>query len=135
MDKVLVKYENDKSYIKHIESEKEIQTSTAVEYGGDGSSFSSTDLLIAALGNCTLTTIDKIISRESGDINEIRITLDKKLSDNPKEIKSISMNIYIPLLKNDKTEKKINRAIDTCPVHKCLAKGTKINISLEWKPE
>lgn len=43
--------------IRHVFADAEIITDLPPEYGGNGRSFSSTDLVSAALGSCILTSI------------------------------------------------------------------------------
>lgn len=133
MDKVRVFYKDDKTIIKHMESDSTIFTSPPKEYGGPGDSFSSTDLLIAALGNCIITTIDNIIQREGGHKNHLSISLSKELTSSPKELRQIKMKLEIPLYYTEKLEKKLNVAINSCPVFKVLSKGTDIDTCFYWK--
>ena len=50
-------------HIKHELADAEIETDLPPEYGGQGRSFSSTDLVSEALGTCTITSIGKILER------------------------------------------------------------------------
>ena len=77
----------------------EIITDLPPEYGGNGQSFSSTDLVSAALGSCILTPIDNIMEREGFDSKKIRISVIKALSDNSKMIKAISPVHLTPMNK------------------------------------
>lgn len=133
MNKVKIKYIGKEVSIEHLETGNIINTSRPKEYGGAGTNFSSTDLLIAALGNCIITTIDSIVQREKGNLEDMSIYLDKELTLNPKELKSISMEINIPLQFEQKLEKKLEKAIESCPVYKCLSKGTIIKHNLNWQ--
>lgn len=106
--------------IQHELADAEIITDLPPEYGGDGQSFSSTDLVSAALGSCTLTTIDKILEREGFDLKKIKILVKKTLSEQPKMIKSIRLEICYPDQFSDELLKKLKNATKTCPVKRSL---------------
>ncbi len=124
-------FKNDNYTIAHNKSGKTIVTDTPVEYGGEGKSFSSTDLLVASLANCIFTSIDKILEREGIAKEEIFIDAGKSLLQNLKRLESISLTIKTPLKLNETQTKKIMNAINICPVYKCLKDGTDIVINFE----
>jgi uncharacterized OsmC-like protein len=126
-----VYFENDNYTIAHNKSGEKIITDTPVEYGGDSTSFSSTDLLAASLANCIFTSIDKILIREGIAKEEIFIDVDKKLHQNPKSLESISLTIKTPISLDETQTKKVMNAINICPVYKCLKDGTDIIINFE----
>ncbi len=131
MSAISVFFEKDKYTISHNKSGTKIITDTPIEYGGNGFSFSSTDLLAASLTNCIFTSIDKILVREGISKEDLRINVDKKLLQNPKRLESISLVIISPILLNDVQKKKVTNAINVCPVYKCLKDGTNIIINFE----
>jgi uncharacterized OsmC-like protein len=114
--------------IRHELAGTEIITDLPPEYGGGGKSFSSTDLVSAALGSCTLTTIDGIFERDGYDPKKIRISVTKALSENPKKIKSISLEIFYPENLDGVLLKKLERAAATCPVKRSLNEQIDIEI-------
>lgn len=118
--------ETGRCKITHEFSKSEILTDTPPEYGGKGRSFSSTDLVSAAVGSCVLTTIDSILEREGHDPKLIKITIEKVLSENPKMIKTISLKIFHPNKLSEVTLKKLYRAMDTCPVKRSLNEQVEI---------
>ena len=114
--------------IRHEIAGTEIITDLPTEYGGGGRSFSSTDLVAAALGSCTLTTIDGVFERAGSDPKKIKISITKVLSENPKMIKAISMEIFYPEKLDGTLIKKLERAAATCPVKRSLNKQIDIEI-------
>ena len=114
--------------IRHERAGTEIITDLPPEYGGGGRSFSSTDLVSAALGSCILTTIDGIFEREGYDPKKIRISITKVLSENPKMIKAIGLEICYPENLGGVLLKKLKRAAQTCPVKRSLNEQIEIKI-------
>ncbi len=121
MSKFLVQIkENGRCKITHELADAEIITDMPPEYGGKGRSFSSTDLVSAAVGSCVLTTIDSIIERDGHDPKLIKISIEKTLSENPKMIKAINLDIHHPDKFSAVLLKKLEKAMATCPVKRSL---------------
>lgn len=121
-------YDKGRCRIRHESAGAEIITDLPPEYGGHGRSFSSTDLVSAALGSCILTSIDTILEREGYDPKEIKITVEKLLSENPKMISAICLEIFYPLQLSDVLLKKLERATAMCPVKRSLNEQIAITI-------
>ena len=121
-------YENERCEIIHQESDVMIKTDRPVEYGGKGRSFSSTDLVSAALGSCILTTLEPIFERDGYNPQELELTIVKELSQKPKMIKSFEIQITYPEEILDVFMKKVTRAIETCPVKRSLGEKVEIDI-------
>ena len=119
-------HDKGRCQIRHELAAAEIITDFPPEYGGKGRSFSSTDLVSAALGSCTLTSIDSIFEREGYDPKKIKISVIKTLSQNPKMIKAISLEIFYPEKLGGELLKKLERAMATCPVKRSLNEQVEI---------
>lgn len=117
--------------IRHVLADAEIITDLPPEYGGNGRSFSSTDLVSAALGSCILTSIDSIVEEEGYDPDKLEISVRKGLSENPKMISSISLDIFYPEELEPVLVQKIEQAIASCPVKRSLNEC--IDISYNFK--
>lgn len=117
--------------IHHELADADILTDLPPEYGGDGRSFSSTDLVSAALGSCTMTAIDSIIERAGHDPRQIRITVEKTLAQSPKMISKIALEIGHPDTFDDVLLKKINNAAKTCPVRRSLNDQVEIEMTIK----
>ncbi len=113
--------------IKHELAGSTILTDLPPEYGGEGRSFSATDLVSAALGACILTSIDTILEREGHDPKKVRISVAKTLSGNPEMIKAIHLDIDYPEKLDDALTKKLERAMATCPVKRSLNDNVEIS--------
>ena len=114
--------------IKHELAGSEIETDLPPEYGGQGRSFSSTDLVSAALGACTITSIGKILEREAYDPRLLKIEITKELSPSPKMIKAIRLKVIHPKTLTEELIKKLRKAIDSCPVKRSLNDDVEVDI-------
>jgi len=114
--------------ITHQLSGSEILTDLAPEYGGEGRSFSSTDLIAVALGSCILSTIDKVMERAGYDPKQIEVITTKTYTENKTMIKRISLEIFHPEKLGGVVLKKLERAIATCPVKRTLNEQVEIDI-------
>ncbi|THB79592.1 MAG: OsmC family peroxiredoxin [Desulfobulbaceae bacterium] len=121
--------DDDRCHIKHELAGSEIETDLPPEYGGGGRAFSSTDLVSAALGTCTITSISKILEREGYDPRQLRIEVTKELSHNPKMIKAIKLMITHPNAFNEQLLKKLDKATKSCPVKRSLHDDVTIEIT------
>jgi putative redox protein len=119
-------HDKGRCQIRHELADAEIITDLPPQYGGSGRSFSSTDLVSAALGACILTSIDSILEREGYDPKKIKVSVIKTLSENPKMIKAISLKIFYPEKLGGVLLKKLERAIAACPVKRSLNEQVEI---------
>lgn len=88
--------------------------------GGDGSSFSPTDLCAVSLGACA-TVIMTMFARDKGiPVESISFELQKEMAANPRKIAKITVKYTV---KGDFSEvefEKIKNAARTCPVRMTL---------------
>jgi putative redox protein len=119
-------HDKGRCQIRHELAGAEIITDLPPEYGGNGRSFSSTDLVSVALGSCILTSIDSILEREGYYSEKIKISVIKTLSENPKMINAISLEIFYPEKLGGVLIEKLERAIATCPVKRSLNEQVEI---------
>jgi uncharacterized OsmC-like protein len=110
---------NLKVELTHGPSGTVINTAAPVDNQGDGSSFSPTDLLAAALGSCMLTLIAIVGRREGVDLTGLHFRLEKHMQSDPRRVGAIPATIWMPGLTSDQRTK-LERAALTCPVHKSL---------------
>ncbi|KAA3600377.1 MAG: OsmC family peroxiredoxin [Calditrichaeota bacterium] len=104
----------------HEEFGEKVKTSISPIFGGKGENFSSTDLVAAALGTCVASSLEGFAKRSDLNFNEFEIMVEKELSDSPKRISALKIEIAYPKKLDDKTLLKIIRIINSCPVRKSL---------------
>ena len=117
--------------IHHSASGAEINSDGSPEFGGKGRSFSATDLVVAAVGACILTSIDKVAERGGLDPQQLEITLEKTLGMQPRWIEAIEMVIRHPAGFSPDLLAKLERAARTCAVKRSLHPDMNVSIRFE----
>lgn len=115
---------------RHVASGAEIETDVAPELGGGGSTFSSTDLLAAALGTCVGSSIAPMLEREGMDPTSARISVGKQLATKPKRIQVLSLDIRLGGPASERQIRKVGAAARSCLVHRNLASDLDLRIEV-----
>lgn len=102
--------------LRHGPSGREIHTAAPVDNHGDGSSFSPTDLVAAALGACMLTVMAIIAEREGIDFSGAGFALEKHMRSDPRCIDVIPVRITMPKGLTPEQRSRLERAALGCPV-------------------
>ena len=122
-------YEGDlRVKLTHSPSQSVIETDAPVDNQGKGAHFSPTDLLVAALGSCMMTIMGIVAKRDGIKLEGSRFRAEKHMSENPRRIGKIVLEIHMPAGLTDEQKKKLERAAHTCPVHQSLHEGIEQNI-------
>lgn len=116
--------------IKHSDSGQVIHTATATEYGGVGGTFSSTDLVAAALGSCIATNIDRVLQRAEVPLDSVQVHVKKSLSINPKRLARLAVTILIQQAVDSSLETKLRRAAEGCVVHRSLHDDVEVSLDV-----
>ena len=95
-------------------------TDMPMEYGGEGRSFSATDLLAAALGACIATNIDGVAVRHGIPLEGLEVRVEKSLSREPKRVDRLVVSIDLGMPVSSEVRQRIERAAEHCPVHRSL---------------
>jgi putative redox protein len=106
--------------IKHQESGSVITSDTPPEYGGQGRSFSATDLLASALGVCVATNLDSIAIRHGLPLDSFSIAVQKTLSQSPKRIATLDVTITFSVCLEPEVLLRLQRAAEDCAVKRSL---------------
>ncbi|MEM7051444.1 MAG: OsmC family protein [Acidobacteriota bacterium] len=111
---------NLKVNMTHGPSGTSLTTAAPVDNQGDGSSFSPTDLVAAALGSCMVTLIAIAAERDGIDCAGLGFSLEKHMSLAPRRVESVPIRIRMPAGLNGKQRTFLERAAMTCPVQRTL---------------
>jgi len=111
---------NLKVGLHHQPSGTQLNTAAPVDNNGDGSSFSPTDLVAAALGACMLTIVAMVAEREGVDTSTLAFECEKNMQSNPRRIASVPISLHMPAGLSAAQRSKLERAALTCPVHHSL---------------
>lgn len=114
-------YEGDlRVKLTHGPSGSVIETDAPTDNQGKGARFSPTDLVTAALGACMMTIMGIVAKRDGIDINSASFRVEKHMSENPRRIGKIILEIKMPGNLTLEQRKKLEKAAYTCPVHHSL---------------
>ena len=111
---------NLKMELTHGPSKATLKTAAPVDNKGDGSSFSPTDLVAAALGSCMVTTMGIVAEREGIDFRAASFRVEKHMQSDPRRIAALPVVIHLPRSLTPDQRTKLERAAHTCPVHRSL---------------
>lgn len=116
----------------HGPSGTALTTDAPKDNQGRGESFSPTDLVATALGSCMLTVMGIMARTLEIDIAGATAWVEKEMSNAPRQIAKLSVTIRVPQAVSDENRVKLQRAVQTCPVHKSLASSVEIPIEFVW---
>jgi len=111
---------NLKMELTHGPSGTVLKTAAPVDNRGDGSSFSPTDLVAAALGSCIVTTMAIVAERDGIDFTTASFRVEKHLQTHPRRIARLPVEVHMPAGLTPDQKKKLEHVAHTCPVHRSL---------------
>ena len=112
---------NLKMELTHGPSGATLRTAAPVDNKGDGSSFSPTDLVAAALASCIVTTMGIVAERDGIRAEQFSFRVEKHMStEGPRRIARLPVVIEMPAGLDAEQRTKLERAAHTCPVHRSL---------------
>jgi putative redox protein len=118
---------------RHISSTKTLITDATTAQGGLGESFTPTDLVMAGLGTCVLTTIAMVAQRHQIDLTGLSACMEKDMQTAPnRRIAAIGMTITMPLgaRLSSADRSRLENAAQHCPVKQSL--HPEIDIRVEF---
>ena len=116
--------------VRHAASGARLHTSKSTAFGGLGRSFSSTDLIGAALGSCIATDLEPVAVRHGLAPADITILVEKELSGAPKRIESFTVTVTLPATVDDVLLVKLERAARLCLVQRSLSPDIACTVTL-----
>lgn len=119
----------------HDPSGSVLITEAPRDNGGEGKSFSPTDLLGAALGSCVMTTIAIVAERLGANVEGMHMRVEKHMSVDPRRIGELPLVVHLPKLLDETARQKLERAGLACPVHKSLHPDIQMPISFVYDVE
>ncbi|HEY8022535.1 MAG TPA: OsmC family protein [Thermoanaerobaculia bacterium] len=97
-----------------------LRTAAPLDNQGDGSSFSPTDLVAAALASCIVTTMAIVAEREGIAFRDVTFRVEKHMIAQPRRIGALPVVVHMPAGLTPDQRQKLERAAHTCPVHRTL---------------
>jgi uncharacterized OsmC-like protein len=106
--------------LTHSPSGMVLRTAAPRDNNGDGSSFSPTDLLAAALGSCMVTVMGILAAREGIPFEGVNFRVEKHMRGAPRRIEKLPVTIQMPRGLSAEQRQKLEAAALNCPVHLSL---------------
>ena len=113
----------------HGPSGEVLITEAPKDNGGEGKSFSPTDLVAAAYGSCVMTTIAIVAERSGVSVDGMHMRVEKHMQSEPRRIGNIPLEEHLPEHLSAQDRSKLERAGLACPVHKSLHPDVKAEIT------
>ena len=128
-----VKYQgNLRTTAIHLDSGSKISTDAPRDNHGLGESFSPTDMLCSSLASCILTIMAIAVEKKGVDIKDSIAIVKKTMTNNPRRIAKIDIELTFPRQYDSKTKVILERAALHCPVHYALSESIEKNISFKY---
>jgi putative redox protein len=108
------------STLTHEPSGSTIRAVPPKDNGGDGSTFSPTDLVGAALAACALATMALNAKREGLDWGDAKASVEKVMSGPPRRIGSLALHLELPASIRPEHRARLEELARGCPVAKSL---------------
>ena len=117
----------------HLQSGSKIITDAPLDNRGKGESFSPTDLLATALGNCIMTIMG-IKAMDNGiDLTGTEIEITKIMADAPRRVAEVIMEFNFPKKNYTEEEKRLIESVaGTSPVPLSVHPDLKQTIHFNW---
>lgn len=109
-----------KTELEHAPSATRICTAAPMDNAGDGSSFSPTDLVAAALGSCMVTTMGIFAVREGIPFEGASFSLEKHMRSGPRRIDRIPVRLRMPAGLTEAQKTRLEEVALGCPVFQTL---------------
>ena len=117
--------------LRHEDSGAVIRTVPPKDNGGDGTSFSPTDLAATALGSCASTTMALWAQRNGVPVERIDFDLEKVMNASPRRLGKLVVRYRIATPCGDEDFERLVRIGRTCPVRLSLGPDVEVEETYE----
>lgn len=124
---------NKKVELTHQQSGSKIKTAAPLDNNGDGSDFSPTDLVGAALGSCMLTIISILAENKGFSIPWMKFEVEKHMVLNPRRISALPITIRLPEALAEEVRARIEQAAMACPVKASLREDLEVAVNFVYE--
>lgn len=118
--------------LEHGPSGASMQTVPPRDNGGDGSSFSPTDLVGAALAACALSTMALQAGREGLTWGDASAEVEKVMSSSPRRIGELPLVFHMPREVRPEHRARLEEIARTCPVARSLSSDVKVPMEFRY---
>lgn len=105
----------------HGPSGQDLLTTAPKDNGGDGSTFSPTDLLATSLGTCVITIMAMAAERRGIDLKGATVTVEKHMTaEPPRRIARLPVRVKLLARLKPEDQRLLEAAAHGCPVHRSI---------------
>jgi putative redox protein len=134
MDTVKIEYLGElRTECVHVKSGTKLLTDAPTDNKGKGEFFSPTDLVATAYGSCMISLIGIYCQDHGLEFKRGSVGVQKIMESNPRRIGAFAINMDLTgNTWDEKTQKKIVRVAETCPVAQSVSKDIKITLDIQF---
>jgi uncharacterized OsmC-like protein len=118
--------------LTHEPSGSTIRTVPPKDNGGDGSTFSPTDLLGAALASCALSTMALVAAREGLAWGDASARVEKEMVGPPRRVGGLALVIRMPKEVRADQRAHLEELARGCPVARSLHPDVAVSMRFEY---
>lgn len=118
--------------LSHGPSGSTLRTVPPRDNGGDGTSFSPTDLVGAALAACALSTMALIAAREGLSWGDARASVEKIMTGPPRRIGELTLAFDMPREVRPEHRARLEEIARTCPVATSLRAEVQVPMTFRY---
>ena len=104
-----------------------------ITVGREGDGLRSVELLLAALGSCTLGTMLAFAENAGVDLAGVRLELEPVIAERPERVGEIRMTMHIEGDVDARRLASLRRVAEHCKVHQTLAHGPALALELRHR--
>ena len=119
----------------HEQSGSVLITEAPKDNGGEGMSFSPTDLVAAAFGSCVITTIAIVAERKNISVDGMHLRVEKHMQSDPRRVGAMPLTVHLPARLTPEERSRLEAAGRACPVHKSLHPDVRAEIEYIYDVE
>jgi putative redox protein len=112
-----------------------VNTDAPKDIGGDASACSPTDLIVAALAACVLTTVGMFAERHQIDLSGMTSSVTKEMSTSPRRIGRIGLTVHFPTTVPDDMRATLEKVGNGCPVKASLHPEVDVQVTYLYDVE
>ncbi|HEU4385261.1 MAG TPA: OsmC family protein [Anaeromyxobacteraceae bacterium] len=118
--------------LTHGPSGATIGTVPPADNGGDGTSFSPTDLVGAALASCALSTMALVAGREGLAWGDASASVEKRMTSSPRRVGELVVVFEMPRQARPEQRARLEEIARTCPVARSLHPDVKVPMEFRY---
>jgi len=114
--------------LSHGPSGALLPTDAPKDNGGEGRSFSPTDLVASGLLSCMLTTMALVAKRENIPWGKSRGRVEKHMNAAPRRIGQLVVELWLPAGLTSEQRTRMQHVAESCPVHNTLHPEVQVSV-------